>query len=82
MKTRQGSRNARFDYDQVSDVVGPTHSSVVSCQYIHSGNLPVCECQFGFLCKLDVLSPYEIECSAEKLVTVYQDNLEQFTFWQ
>ena len=33
--------------------------------------------KFCFLGKLDILSPDEIECLAEKLVTLYQDGIEQ-----
>ena len=33
--------------------------------------------QFFFICKFDILSPDEIERLAEKLVTLYQDDIEQ-----
>ena len=33
--------------------------------------------KFCFLGKFDILSPGEIECLAEKLVTLYQDDIEQ-----
>ena len=90
MQTRQRPRNVRFDYGPASDAEQLTPSQkfrvtgyipvidqfVVSLAHRLSAYEELCS-RFGFLGKLESLSPVEIESSADHLVIVYKDDLEQ-----
>ena len=90
MQSRQRRRNnVRFDYGPASDAeLTPSQTFRVTSyipvidQFVASlaHRLFVFEelcSRFGFLGKLDSLSPVEIESSADNLVIVYKDDLEQ-----
>ena len=89
VQTRQRPRNVRFDYGPASDAeLTPSQKFcvtsyipvidrfVVSLAHRLSAFEELCS-RFGFLGKLDSLSPVEIESSADNLVIVYKDDLEQ-----
>ena len=89
MQTRQRPRNVRFDYGPVSDAeltpsqkfritsyIPVIDQFVVSLAHRLSAYEELCS-RFGFLAKLESLSTVEIESSADNLVIVYKDDLEQ-----
>ena len=89
MQTRQRPRNVRFDYGPASDAeltpsqkfrvtsyIPVIDQCVVSLAHRLSAYEELCS-RFGFLGKLGSLSPVEIERSADNLVIVYKDDLEQ-----
>ena len=91
MQTRQRPRYVRFDYGPASDVeltpsqkfrvtscIPVIDQFVVSPAHRLSAYKELCS-RFGFLGKLESLtvSPVEIESSADNLVIVYKDDLEQ-----
>ena len=89
VQTRQRPRNVRFAYGPASDAeltpsqkfrvtsyVPVIDQFVVSLAHRLSVFEELCS-RFGFLGKLDSLSPVEIERSADNLVIVYKDDLEQ-----
>ena len=89
VQTRQRPRNVRFDYGPASDAeltpsqkfrvtsyIPVIDQFVVSLSHRLSAYEELCS-RFGFLGKLESLSPVEIESSADNLVIVYKDDLEQ-----
>ena len=83
MQTRQRPRNVRFDYGPSSDAeltpsqkfrvtsyIPVTDQFVVSLAHRLSAYEDLCS-------RFDSLSPVEIESSADNLVIVYKDDLEQ-----
>ena len=88
VQTRQRPRNVRFDYGPASDAeltpqkfrvtsyIPVIDQFVVSLAHRLSAYEDLCS-TFGFLGKLESLSPVEIESSADNLVIVYKDDLEQ-----
>ena len=89
VQTRQRPRNVRFDYGPASDAeltpcqkfcvtsyIPVIDQFVASLAHRLSAFEELCS-RFGFFGKLDSLSPVEIECSADNLVIVYKDDLEQ-----
>ena len=90
VQTRQRPRNFRFDYGPASDAeltpsqkfrvtsyISVIDQFVVSLAHRLSAYEELCS-RFGFLGKLESLSPVEIESSADNLlVIVYKDDLEQ-----
>ena len=89
VQTRQRPRNVRFDYGPASDAeltpsqkcrvtsyIPVIYQFVASLAHRLSAFEEVCS-RFGFLGKLDSLSPVEIERSADNLVIVYKDDLGQ-----
>ena len=89
VQTRQSPRNVRFDYGPASDAeLTPSRTFrvtsyipvidqfVVSLSHRLSAFEELCS-RFCFLGKLESLSPVEIESSADNLVIVYKDDLEQ-----
>ena len=89
VQTRQRPRNVRFDYGPASDAeltpsqkfrvtsyIPVIDQFVVSLAHRLSAYEELCS-RFGFLAKLESLSPVEIESSADNLVTVYKGDLEK-----
>ena len=91
VQTRQRPRNVRFDYCPASDAELTQNSSqkfsvtsynpvigqfVVSLAHRLSAYEELCS-RFGFHGKLESLSPVETQSSADNLVIVYKDDLEQ-----
>ena len=88
MQTRQRPRNVRFDYGPASDAeltpqkfrvtryIPLIDQFVVSLSHRLSSYEELCS-RFGFLGKLESLSPVESESLADNLVIVYKDDLEQ-----
>ena len=89
MQTRPRPRNVSFDYGPASDAeLTPSQKFrvtsyipvfdqfVVSLAHRLSSYVELCSI-FGFLGKLESLSPVEIESSADNLVIVCKDDLEQ-----
>ena len=89
VKSRQRPRNVRFDNGlaseteltpsqkfRVNSYIPVIDQFVVSLAHRLSAYEELCS-RFGFLGKLENLSPVEIERSADNLVTVYKDDLEQ-----
>ena len=88
-QTRQRPCNVRFDYGPASDAeltpsqkfrvtsyIPVIDQFVVSLAHRLSAYEELCS-RFDFLGKLESLSPVEIETSADNLVIVYTDDLEQ-----
>ena len=89
VQTRQRPRNVRFDYGPASDAeltpsqmfrvtsyIPVIDQFVVSLAHRLSAYEELCS-RFGFLGKHESLTPVEIESSADNLVIVYKDDLEQ-----
>ena len=89
VQTRQRPRNVRFDYGPASDAeltpsqkfrvtsyITVIDQFVMSLAHRLSAFEELCS-RFGFLGRLESLSPVEIESSADNLVIVYKDDLEQ-----
>ena len=89
MQTRQRPRNVRFDYGPASDAeltpsqkfrvtsyIPVIDQFVVSLAHCLSSYEELCS-RFGFLGKLESLSPVEIESLADNIVIVCKDELEQ-----
>ena len=89
VQTRQRPRNVRFDHGPASDAeltpsqkfrvtsyIPVIDQFVVSLSHRLSAYEELCS-RFGFLGKLGSLGPVEIESSADNLVIVYKDDLEQ-----
>ena len=89
VQTRQRPRNVRFDYGPASNAeltpsqkfcvtsyIPVIDQFVVSVAHRLSAYEELCS-RFGFLGKRESLSPVEIESSADNLVIVYKDDLEQ-----
>ena len=89
MQTRPRPHNVRFDHDPASDAeltpsqkfrvtsyIPVVDQFVVSLAHRLSAFEELCS-RFGFIGKLESLSPVEIESSADNLVIVYKDDLEQ-----
>ena len=89
VQTRPRPRNVRFDYGPASDAeLTPSQKFrvtsyipvfdqfVVSLAHRLSSYGELCS-GFGFLVKLESLSPVEIESSADNLVIVYKDDLDE-----
>ena len=87
VQTRPRPRNVRFDYGPVSDAeltpsqkfrvtsyIPVIDQFVVSLAHRLSAYEKLCS-RYGFLGKLESLSPEEIESSADNLVIVYKDDL-------
>ena len=89
VQTRQRPRNVRFDYGPASDAeltpsqkfrvtsyIPVIDQFVVSLAHCLSSYEELCS-RFGFLGKLESLSPVEIESLADNIVIVCKDDLEQ-----
>ena len=88
MQTRPRPRNVRFDYGPASDAeltpqkfhvtsyIPVIDQFVVSLAHRLSSYEELCS-RFGFLGKLESLSPVEIERSADNIVIVCKDDLDQ-----
>ena len=89
VQTRPHPRNVRFDYNgpasdaeltpqkfRVTSYILVIDQCVVSLAHRLSSYEELCS-RFGFLGKLESLSPVEIESSADNLVIVCKDDLEQ-----
>ena len=89
VQTRQRPRNVRFDYGPASDAeltpsqkfrvtsyIPVIDQFVVSLAHCLSSYEELCS-RFGFLGKLESLSPVEIESLADYIVIVCKDDLEQ-----
>ena len=88
VQTHQRPRNVRFGYGPASDAeltpqkfrvtsyMPVIDQFVVSLAHRLSAYEELCS-RFGFLGKLESLSPVEIERSADNIVVVYKDDLEQ-----
>ena len=91
VQTRQRPRNVRFDYHnrpasdaelapsqkfRVTSYIPVIDQFVVALAHRLSAYEELCS-RFGFLGKLESLSPVEFESSADNLAIVYKDDLEQ-----